>query len=39
MLDLIFDAEYHKLKKDYKTNFNKIQKDIEKVKSFIDNIY
>jgi hypothetical protein len=39
MLDLIFDKEYHKLKNDYKNNFNQIQKDLDKIKTFIDNIY
>ena len=39
MLDFIFDKEYYKLKKDYKNNFNKIQKDLDDIKTFIENIY
>lgn len=39
MLDLIFDEQYHSLKNQYKNNFNQIQKDLEAVKTFIDNIY
>ena len=36
MLDIIFDEDYYKIKKEYETHFKKVNKDINK---FIKNIY
>tara|TARA_Y100000389_G_scaffold200220_1_gene240178 strand:+ start:1287 stop:1397 length:111 start_codon:yes stop_codon:yes gene_type:complete len=36
MLDIIFDEDYYKIKKEYKTYFKKVNKDIDQ---FIKNIY
>jgi len=43
MLDIIFDEDYYKIKKEYKTHIKNVNKDINKfiknVDEFIKNIY
>ena len=36
MLDIIFDEDYYKIKKEYEKQFKKVNKDIDQ---FIKNIY